>query len=132
MKRLYRCRWDKKIAGVCGGIGHYCNIDPNLIRIAFVLFGILSVFLPIVIIYLICMIVMPEGPKAYVEGKFRKLYRTPRNRKIAGVCGGVAEYLRMDATIVRVIFIILLFGTGVVPVCITYVVAASLVPMKPN
>lgn len=132
MKRLYRCRWDKKLAGVCGGLGHYFNLDPNLIRIAFVLFGIISFFLPVLIIYLIGMIVMPEGPKAYVEGSFKRLYRTPRNRKVAGVCGGVAEYLKVDATLVRIIFIILLFVTAVVPVCISYLVAASLVPMKPN
>lgn len=36
-KRLKRSRYDKKIMGVCGGIGNYLNIDPTLVRIAFVI-----------------------------------------------------------------------------------------------
>lgn len=34
-KKFYRSSSDKKIAGVCGGLGHYFNIDPTLIRIIF-------------------------------------------------------------------------------------------------
>jgi phage shock protein C len=34
------------------------------------------------------------------------------NRKIAGVCGGVAEYLGIDPTIVRIIWLVLVFGYG--------------------
>ena len=37
----------------------------------------------------------------------RKLYRSVRNKKIAGVCGGIAEYLSVDAAVVRVITIVL-------------------------
>lgn len=36
-KRLYRSRKDKMICGVCGGIAKYFNIDPTLVRLAFVL-----------------------------------------------------------------------------------------------
>lgn len=34
-KKFYRSSYDKKIAGVCGGLGQYFNIDPTLIRIIF-------------------------------------------------------------------------------------------------
>ncbi|TMW72405.1 PspC domain-containing protein [Alteribacter natronophilus] len=33
MKRLYRTVNDRKLAGVCGGLGEYFNIDPTLVRI---------------------------------------------------------------------------------------------------
>jgi phage shock protein C len=46
----------------------------------------------------------------------RKLYRSRSNRQIAGVCGGLAEYFNMDATLLRVLFIVLavLGGSGIV------------------
>jgi phage shock protein C len=36
-KKLYRSRDDRRIAGVCGGLGNYLNIEPRLLRWAFVL-----------------------------------------------------------------------------------------------
>ena len=39
MKRLYRSNTDRMIAGVCGGIGEYFNIDPTLVRLAWAIFG---------------------------------------------------------------------------------------------
>ena len=39
-KRLFRSRKERMVAGVCGGIGEYLNIDPTLIRLAFLLFTI--------------------------------------------------------------------------------------------
>lgn len=42
-----------------------------------------------------------------------RLYRSCTDRMIAGVCGGLGEYLRIDATLVRLFFILLAFGSGV-------------------
>ncbi len=39
-KRLYRSRDDRWLAGICGGIGAYFGLDPTLIRVLFVLFGL--------------------------------------------------------------------------------------------
>jgi phage shock protein C len=46
----------------------------------------------------------------------RKLYRSRTDRKLAGVCGGLAQYLGVDATVIRVIFVVLtvLGGSGLV------------------
>jgi phage shock protein C len=46
----------------------------------------------------------------------RKLYRSNTNRMLAGVCGGLAEYFNLDATLIRVLFVVLavLGGSGVV------------------
>jgi phage shock protein PspC (stress-responsive transcriptional regulator) len=41
-KRLYRSKKNKMLAGVCGGIAEYFNIDPTLIRLLWVLFALMA------------------------------------------------------------------------------------------
>ena len=59
----------------------------------------------------------------------RKLYRSTTNRQLAGVCGGLAEYFNLDATLIRVLFVLLavLGGSGVV----LYVAMWIIVPKQP-
>lgn len=59
----------------------------------------------------------------------RKLYRSRSNRQLAGVCGGLAEYFNMDATLLRVLFIVLavLGGSGIV----LYLAMWIIVPREP-
>lgn len=57
----------------------------------------------------------------------KKLYRSSDNRYIAGVLGGLADYLNIDATVLRLIFVILLF-MSFFTVSIFYFVAAMLIP----
>ena len=59
----------------------------------------------------------------------RKLYRSRSNRQIAGVCGGLAEYFNMDATLLRVLFVVLavLGGSGIV----LYLAMWIIVPREP-
>ena len=40
VKRLYRSREERMLAGVCGGLGSYFAVDPTLVRVLFVLFGL--------------------------------------------------------------------------------------------
>ena len=47
---------------------------------------------------------------------------------LAGVLGGLAEYLNMDVTLVRLIFIILLLFTAGIPLTILYIAAAIIIP----
>ncbi len=54
-KKLYRSRESRMICGVCGGIGEYFNVDPTLIRLAWVLvaacgWGVVAYFAAAVII----------------------------------------------------------------------------------
>jgi phage shock protein C len=49
MKKLYRSKEDKKLAGICGGLGEYLNADPTLLRLIFVLLLFVSGFLPMII-----------------------------------------------------------------------------------
>ncbi len=58
----------------------------------------------------------------------KKLYRSLRDRKISGVCGGIAEYLNVDSTIVRVLFI--LFGFAIGSGLIVYIILALIMPVN--
>ncbi len=57
-KKLYKIEQGKKIAGVCGGLGVYLNIDPTVIRLAWVLLTMAGG--SGLIIYIIAMLVMPN------------------------------------------------------------------------
>ena len=59
----------------------------------------------------------------------KKLYRSKSNRVIAGVCGGVAEYLNVDVTVVRVLWALASICTAGL---IAYIICAFLIPEKPD
>jgi len=58
-KKLYRIKEGKVLAGVCGGIGAYFNVDPTLIRVAWALLAASGTGL---VAYLICALVIPQEP----------------------------------------------------------------------
>ncbi len=62
MKRLYRSRRDRKIAGICGGLGEYLDLDPTLIRLIMVFLGFLTGLLPAILAYLISWAIIPLEP----------------------------------------------------------------------
>ncbi len=61
MKRVYRSRTDKKIFGVCGGIGEAYDIDPTLIRIIVVFLALATGLLPMIITYIAARLIMPPA-----------------------------------------------------------------------
>ena len=59
----------------------------------------------------------------------KKLYRNTQNKMISGVCSGLAEYINIDPTIVRLIWALIgLSGAGIV----AYLIAAIIIPEKPS
>lgn len=58
-KRLYRSRYDRIIAGVCGGFAEYFLIDPILVRILWIIFGFMGFG---IVAYIVCLIIMKENP----------------------------------------------------------------------
>ncbi|MGH8976078.1 MAG: PspC domain-containing protein [Acidimicrobiia bacterium] len=60
----------------------------------------------------------------------RKLYRSRTDRKLAGVCGGLAQYLNADATLIRVLFVVLALLGG--PGLVIYLVLWIFVPEEPQ
>lgn len=67
MKKLYRDFSEKKIAGVCGGIGKYLEVDPTIIRIVFLVLAVLYGFG--VLAYIIMWAVIPKEPVEVPEIK---------------------------------------------------------------
>ena len=59
-KKLYRSSKQRMIAGVCGGLAEYFDMDVNIMRLLFVAISLLSVLFPMVIFYIIAWIVVPE------------------------------------------------------------------------
>jgi phage shock protein C len=64
-----------------------------------------------------------------MTNQHHRLYRNQSNKVLAGVCSGIAEYLNIDPTIVRLVWILITFlgGAGI----IAYILACIIIPVKP-
>ena len=60
----------------------------------------------------------------------KKLYKSDTDKKLCGVCGGIAEYFEVDSTIVRLVWVLvsLVYGTGL----LAYLIAALVMPNHYN
>ena len=59
----------------------------------------------------------------------KKLYRSVSDKKLTGVCGGIAEYFGLDSTLIRVGWaLVSLFGPGI----LAYIICALIIPEKPD
>jgi phage shock protein C len=65
-KRLYRSGKDRVLGGVCGGMGEYFNVDPVLVRLAWVLFSV--IYGTGILAYIIAWIIIPRNPKHKWKG----------------------------------------------------------------
>jgi len=132
-RRLVRIPSEQKIAGVCAGIADYLDVDVTLVRALWIVLSIVpGAIVGGIIAYVLAWMVMPEGqPTRTVVG--RRLVRSATDAKIAGVCGGLAAYLGVDSTPVRVLWVILSVMPGAI-VCgvIAYIVAWVIVPKAPT
>ena len=64
-RKLHRSKTDRWLAGVCGGIAEYFNIDGTLVRVLFILFGFAVG--GGILIYIILWIIMPEAPNDLLD-----------------------------------------------------------------
>ena len=62
MKRLYRSRSDKKLAGIFGGMGEVYSIDPTLLRLGAVFLALCTALVPLIVVYLVGWIIIPKAP----------------------------------------------------------------------
>jgi phage shock protein C len=60
MKKLKRSRKNRRIAGVCGGLAEYFEMDPTMVRILYVLVSVFSAAFPGILVYIVLWIIMPE------------------------------------------------------------------------
>ncbi|MDD7113917.1 MAG: PspC domain-containing protein [Lachnospiraceae bacterium] len=61
----------------------------------------------------------------------RRLYKSDMDKKLMGVCGGIADYFNIDSTIVRLIFVFLTLCGGF-PGVAAYLIAALVIPEDPG
>ncbi len=59
-RQLTKSTYNKKIAGVCGGIAEYFNVDATMVRVGFVLLSVLSAAFPGIIVYIVLAMIMPK------------------------------------------------------------------------
>lgn len=72
VKRLYRSRTDRRVAGVCGGIADYLAIDPTIVRVIWVILSLAGAGGPGLILYVVLAMVVPEEPE-FVQTSAQKV-----------------------------------------------------------
>ena len=63
--------------------------------------------------------------------KIKRLYRSTRDRVIAGVCGGLGEYFQVDSTLIRLLWVVLTVASMGVGGILAYILAWIIIPEKP-
>jgi phage shock protein C len=61
MKQLRRSNKERMIAGVCGGIAEYFDLDPSIVRIVYVIISVISVAFPGILFYILMWIIVPQS-----------------------------------------------------------------------
>jgi len=133
-RRLVRRPEEGKIGGVCAGLADYFDADVALVRALWVVLSIWPGAIVLgVIAYVAAWILMPRAEAAEgVTASRRRLVRSQADKRIAGVCGGLAEYFDVDPTIVRVSWVILSIVAGAVVFgIVAYLVAWFIIPPAP-
>ena len=133
-RRLFRNQAAGRIAGVCAGIAEYLDTDVAVVRLAWIVLSIVpGGFVGGLVAYIAAWAIMPDASVPVgVDAGARRLFRSSVDRKIGGVCGGLAEYLGADSTVVRLIWAILAIVPGAVVLGIAaYLVAWFIIPSVP-
>lgn len=133
-RRLTRRPEEGKLGGVCAGMADYFDTDVALVRAAWVVLSIWPGAIVLgVIAYVAAWILMPRAQGAVpATSSRRRLVRSQTDKRIAGVCGGLAEYFDVDPTIVRVSWVILSIIAGAVIFgVVAYLIAWFIIPSSP-
>lgn len=114
-RRTTRIPEQGQLGGVCAGLAAYFDIDVTLVRLAWVILSIMpGLLFGGVLLYGVCWILLPvAAPEERYVYRGKRLTRSVADRQIAGVCGGVAEYLEIDPMIVRIVSVVLAIYPGV-------------------
>jgi phage shock protein PspC (stress-responsive transcriptional regulator) len=120
---------EEKIAGVCAGMADYLEVDVTLVRAVWLALSIVpGAIIGGVLAYALAWAIMPVGVPTRAASA-RRLVRSSTDVKVAGVCAGIADYLGVDATPIRVLWIILSVLPGaVIGGVIAYLAAWLIVP----
>lgn len=135
-RRLFRDGSRKIIGGVAAGIAHYFRIDAFWIRLLFLII-LLDLFISfsfssaLLIGYIILWIVVPERFDLAEDRKMKKMFRNPDDKVIGGVASGLAAYFGVDPTLIRILFILLIFlgGTGLIAYLVLWVITPEAITL---
>jgi phage shock protein C len=118
-----------RIAGVCAGLAEYFDVDVTVVRLAWIILTIFpGALIGGVLAYLAAWLIMPEGTPM-PGARPTCLARSASDRKIAGVCGGLAAYFGIDSTLVRLAVVILsIYPGAVIFGVLAYVIAWLVMP----
>ena len=136
VKRLTRPKTKGKIAGVCAGFAEYFEVDVTLVRALWLVFSVVpGAIVGGVVAYILAWVVIPESTvdsAVSQEVPTRRLMRSAADKKIAGVCGGLSEYLGVDSTVIRLLWLVVSILPGaLVGGVIAYLAAWIIVPKAP-
>jgi phage shock protein PspC (stress-responsive transcriptional regulator) len=125
VRQLRRDPQHKTLGGVCAGLANYFGIDMMIPRIlflvAFFMFG------SGLLVYIIMWLAIPEANSAELSAaenqNTKRLFRNPDNKKLGGVCSGIAEYAGIDTVWLRLGFLVAFFcfGTGLLAYIILWI-----------
>ena len=62
----------------------------------------------------------------------KKLYRSQKDKMIAGICGGLGEMFVIDSTLIRLALVFIGLATGVLPIIVAYIVGWIIIPIAPS
>lgn len=116
-RRLFRRSAEGRLAGVCAGIAEYLDADVTLVRLAWVILSIVpGGFVGGLVAYIAAVLIVPDASSMTADHARlkRRLTRSAVDRKLGGVCGGIAEYFSVDPTAVRLIWIVLTVIPGAI------------------
>lgn len=122
VKKLRRDPQHKTLGGVCAGLANYFGVDVMVPRILFLV--AFFTFGSGLLLYLIMWIAIPEATDmAVTETETKRLFRNPDDKKVGGVCSGIAEYIAVDAVWLRLLFLVafFVFGTGLLAYIILWI-----------
>lgn len=63
IKKLHLSRKDKKLAGICGGIGETFDIDSTIVRLVFIFIALVTALIPSILVYIIGWLIIPSEVK---------------------------------------------------------------------
>ena len=133
-RRLVRMPADGKIGGVCAGLAAYFETDVALVRAAWVVLSIWPGAIVLgIVAYIAAWVLMPraEGAESLPTARPR-LVRSRSGKRIAGVCGGLADYFDVDPTLVRLTWVVVSIVAGAVVFgIVAYLIAWFIIPSAP-
>lgn len=108
--------------------GPWWDLVQRAFRFAF------DVAWPLAIIALGVMLLVgaKRGGFAAIDVRGKRLYRSRSDRMLGGVLGGLATYLGIDPTFIRIAYVVLAIVTSVFPLFIAYIIASIVVPEEPK